>query len=220
MEDCASRARHAGILRASTIALCAATAACLTSTSSGTPPSHFHVSLDSADVTIDCTKLDQTGAPGNGPSVWVGGASASTSETFSVLVPNSATTLRDPATLTSYPIIDPGNVNQLSPIFSIALILYDKPTAQPDPNPEYDSCAAGECGLPTPDPAHSHQITSIVEQSSSTAGQATFRITGTFDALTRVVGPSQQTAEATGDWSLLVTVADPGTSPASGDAGQ
>jgi hypothetical protein len=179
-------------------------------TSSGEPPSHFHVELNSANVTIDCTKLDNSAQVYSSSLVSVGGASASTSETFQVYLPNGAAALRAPSALGVYPIAD-GNGTAPPVAFQIQLIVYDKPTPAPDPNPAWISCAPGECGLPTPDPAHYHQITSITEQASSTPGMATFRVSGSFVAL--VSTPQQggpATATATGDWSLLVTVPDPG----------
>jgi hypothetical protein len=183
--------------------------------SSSSPLSHMHFNIDGADVNIDCTKLDSTQDPVGDSLDTVGGTSASTSETFLAWVPANAAALRAPTVVGDYPVVSWNENGPSTPPlpapFSLTLNLYGVPAAQPDVNQQWFSCGAGQCGLPTPDPTHFQRITSITEQASGTPGMATFRISATFVAEVWKVTDRSTTTTATGDWSLLVTVPDPGT---------
>jgi hypothetical protein len=168
-------------------------------------------------VTIDCTKLDHRETPYSPALVFVGGTSASTSEAFTVFLPDSAVALRDPSALGDYPVLDARGqygVDTAPQAFAISMSVFDTPAPYPNPNQKWDSCAAAECGLPDPDPSHYSRITSITEQPASTPGMATFRVSGTFTALVQPIGGSATApTTATGDWSLIVDVNDPGGAP-------
>lgn len=193
------------------MALGGALVSCFAPTSGGGPASHFYVQFNSTNVTIDCTKYDSNQTTYSSSLVTSGGQSQSTSETFGVYLPNSATALRDPAALTRYPIANGFLSGSDAPYpFEIQFTLYDPPAPEPNQEPGWDSCAPGSCGTPNPDPDHYHQVTSITEQSSNTPGMATFRVSGSFVALVTKTQGGADTATATGDWSMVVTVPDPG----------
>ncbi len=199
---------------AAPVALAGGMASCFAPTNGGDggggAQSHFHVQLNDTNVTVDCTKYDNSQQTYSAALISVGAESASTSETFEVYLPNGAAALRDPSALGKYPLAN-GYYTTGEPVaFELQLILYDPAAPEPNTSPPWDSCAPGSCGAPTPDPSHYHQITAITEQASSTPGMATFRVSGSFVALVAKQQAGSATATATGDWSLLVTVPDPG----------
>ena len=75
--------------------------------SPSTPLSHFHVNVNGADVTIDCTQLDNA-QQAEGSLYRVGGRSASTAESFVAWIPGTAAGLISASALGQYPIVDWG----------------------------------------------------------------------------------------------------------------
>lgn len=173
-------------------------------------PSHFHVAIGPVDQTIDCTELDLDATdPASGDVGYgyqeLGGESQSTGQTFKVKAPLSAVRLRDASLVTDYPIATFTSTRWLASntpdaLFALSLRLVD------DQGKLWTSCGPGDCGLATDDTTFRHQIVSIVEESKA-SGKATFRISGTYYALVTNAGAY---TTASGDWSILVTVPDPG----------
>jgi len=174
--------------------------------------SHFHIVFREVDLNVDCEMLDvDVSDPAQGLAGYsylqIGGFSRSTNQAFKVNAPLSAARLRDPSILGGYPILAWSSfttANTPAAILELSLRLVDSKGGY------WVSCGPGSCDLPTPDPAHQHTITEIEEQLASTPGVASFRIRGSYQARVRALDGSGELAEAHGDWSLLVTVPDPG----------
>jgi hypothetical protein len=175
----------------------------------GADSSYLRGKMGNISFTNPCEEMNVDTTAGTGRSflgyAFLGGESRSLGHGFLILAPNSASALRDPSLLRDYPIRPYSTTvssNDLE-LFSLALLVHEQPATQ------WLSCGSKDC----PSQDYVHHIDAITELSKA-PGKATFRIHGRFKAkMLRQGDAASMPSDYEGDWSLKLTVPDPGEPP-------